>query len=160
MDSMTQKLDKLNVNAVNSCAPFPLCDRCGALDNVTENCQVGNPFASPHVEHVAYVSNFQPRSSHDPYSNTYNPSWKQHSNFSYRIGPLPFPQANARPVPLGFQRPTFPPQTPSPQKFNLESMLESVLLAQQKQDKYIKQLASKVDLLTTHNKMLETHIAQ
>jgi len=34
-----------------------------------------------------------------------------------------------------------------------------VLLAQQKQDEYIKQLASKVDLLTTHNKMLETQIA-
>ena len=39
-------------------------------------------------------------------------------------------------------------------------MLESVLLAQQKQDEYIKQLASKVDLLTTYNKMLETQIAQ
>jgi len=39
-------------------------------------------------------------------------------------------------------------------------MLESVLLAQQNQDEYIKQLASKVDLLTTHNKMLETQIAQ
>ena len=39
-------------------------------------------------------------------------------------------------------------------------MLESVLLAQQKQDEYMKQLASKVDLLTTHNKMLETQIAQ
>ena len=39
-------------------------------------------------------------------------------------------------------------------------MLESVLLAQQKQNEYIKQLASKVDLLTTHNKMLETQVAQ
>jgi len=38
-------------------------------------------------------------------------------------------------------------------------MLESVLLAKQKQDEYIKQLASKFDLLTTHNKMLETQIA-
>jgi len=35
-----------------------------------------------------------------------------------------------------------------------------VLLAQQKQDEYIKQVASKVDLLTTHNKMLESQIAQ
>jgi len=41
----------------------------------------------------------------------------------------------------------------------MESMLESVLLAQQKQDEYIKQLAYKVDLLTTHKKMLETDIA-
>ena len=39
-------------------------------------------------------------------------------------------------------------------------MLESLLLTQQKQDEYIKQLTSKVDLLTTHNKMLETQIAQ
>jgi len=34
-------------------------------------------------------------------------------------------------------------------------MMESMLLVQQKQDKYIKQLASKVDALTTHDKMLE-----
>jgi len=39
-------------------------------------------------------------------------------------------------------------------------MLESVLLTQQKQHEYIKQLVSKVDLLTTHNKMLEIQIAQ
>jgi len=47
MDAMTQKLDKLNVNAVNSCTPSPLCDRCGSLEHVSENYQVGNPFASP-----------------------------------------------------------------------------------------------------------------
>ena len=39
-------------------------------------------------------------------------------------------------------------------------MLERVLLPQQKQDKYIKQLASKVNLLTTHNKILQSQIAQ
>jgi len=38
--------------------------------------------------------------------------------------------------------------------------MESMLLAQQKQDEYIKQLASKVDVLTIYNKMLETQIAQ
>jgi len=39
-------------------------------------------------------------------------------------------------------------------------MLESVLLAQQEQDEHIKQLTFKVDLLITHNKMLETQIGQ
>ena len=38
--------------------------------------------------------------------------------------------------------------------------MESMLLAQQKQDEYIKQLASKVDVLSTHNKMLEAQIVQ
>jgi len=45
------------------------------------------------------------------------------------------------------------------QKSNLEAMMESMLMAQQKQDKYIKQLASKVNVLTTHNRMLEAQIA-
>jgi len=46
-----------------------------------------------------------------------------------------------------------------PQKSNLESMMESTLMAQQKQDKYIRQSASKVDVLITHNRMLEAQIA-
>jgi len=59
---------------------------------------------------------------------------------------------NAGPPP-GFQRLPFPQQDPP--KSNLEAMMESMLLAQQKQDEYIKQLASKIDELSTHNKMLE-----
>jgi len=71
MDSMTQKLDRLNVGAVNSYAPSPTCDRCGSHDHMIENCQVRNPFAPSCSEHVVYVINFQPRLNHDPYANTY-----------------------------------------------------------------------------------------
>jgi len=73
MDVMTQKLDRLNVSVVISCAPSLTCDRYGSHDHVTENCQVGNPFAPSPNEHVAYVNNFQLRPTHDPYSNSYNP---------------------------------------------------------------------------------------
>lgn len=38
--------------------------------------------------------------------------------------------------------------------------MQNMLMEEQKQDKYIKQLASKVDVLTTHNRMLEDQIAQ
>jgi len=72
IDAMTQKLDKLYVNAVNSCAPSPSCDRCRSLDHVIENCQVGNPFSPPQVKHAAYVNNFQPRPNYDPYFNAHN----------------------------------------------------------------------------------------
>jgi len=129
---MTQKLDRLDVNAVNSCAPSPICDRCGSRGHVTENCQVGNPFAPSLSERVAYMNNFQLRLNHDPYSNSYSPGWKLHPNFSYRNESLPFPQVNARPTAPGFRRPPFLPQAPPPQKSNLESILKSVLLAQQK----------------------------
>ena len=67
------------------------------------------------------------------------------------------PPMNTRPPP-DFQRPPFPSQVP--QKFNLEAMMENMLMAQQKQDKYIKQLASKVDVPTTYNTMFEAQIAK
>jgi len=74
MDAMNQRLDRLNGHALNSCALSPTCDRCGSYDHVAVNCQVGNLFAPSPNEHVVYVNNFQPRSSLDPYANTYNTS--------------------------------------------------------------------------------------
>ena len=64
---------------------------------------------------------------------------------------------NAR-VCRGFQRPPFPSQMP--QNSNLEVIIENMLMEQQKEDEYIKQLGSKVDMLTTHNKMIEVQIVQ
>ena len=62
------------------------------------------------------------------------------------------PQMNARPT-SDFQRPPFPQQ--APQKPDSEAMMGNMLMVQQKQNEYIKQLASKVYLLTTHEKMLK-----
>ena len=39
-------------------------------------------------------------------------------------------------------------------------MMENVLLAPQKQDDYVEQLAFQVDVLPTHNKKLEAQTAQ
>jgi len=58
MDAMTQRLDRLNVNAVNSCASSSTCDQRGSHDHETVNCQAGNPFAPSPSEQVAYVNNF------------------------------------------------------------------------------------------------------
>jgi len=67
------------------------------------------------------------------------------------------PQIKFR-LPPEFQRPPYPQQ--APQESNVGTMMESMLVAQQKLDEYIKSLASKVEVLTTHNKMLEAQIAQ
>ena len=53
---MTQRLDRMNVNAINSSAP-PLCEICGSVDHLTLNCQVGSPFAQD-TNKVNYVNNF------------------------------------------------------------------------------------------------------
>jgi len=122
---MSQRLDRMNVNAVNSSAPTP-CEICGSIEHLTLNCQVGSPFAEDTNE-VNYANNFNSRLANDPYSKTYNPDWRNHPNLSYRRNPIPrnMPQMNARPPP-GFQRPPFPQQ--SPRKSNLEAMMESMLL--------------------------------
>jgi len=39
-------------------------------------------------------------------------------------------------------------------------MMKSMLLPQQKPDEYIKQLAPRLDVVSTHNKMLEAQITQ
>jgi len=93
---MTQRLDRMNVNAVNSSAP-PSCEICGSIDHLTLNCQVGSPFAQD-INEVNYVNNFNPRPTSDLYSNTYNPGWRNHPNFSYRPNPNSpnMPQLNAK----------------------------------------------------------------
>lgn len=45
VDAMTQRLERLNVNVVNSSTPLPLYEICGSIDHLTNNYQVGSPFA-------------------------------------------------------------------------------------------------------------------
>jgi len=79
---MTQTLDQMNINAVNSSAPSPR-ETCGSIGHIPLNCQVGSPFPQDPNE-FNYVQNFNPRLTNDLYSNSYNPGWKNHLNFSYR----------------------------------------------------------------------------
>jgi len=106
VDAITQRLDRMNANAMNSSAPPP-CEICGSIEHVTFNCQVGSPFFQDSSE-VYYVQNFNPRPTNDPYSNTYNSGRRNHPNFSNRSNPNPpnMPPVNARPSP-SFQRPPF-----------------------------------------------------
>ena len=50
------------------------CVYCGE-EHDFDNC-LGNPVS------VNYVGNFNRQVQNNPYSNTYNPGWKQHPNFS------------------------------------------------------------------------------
>ena len=57
--AITQILDRINVNAVNSSAPSP-CEIYSSIEHVTLNCQVGSPFFQDPND-VNYVQNFNPR---------------------------------------------------------------------------------------------------
>jgi len=81
VDAMTQRLERLNVNAVNSCAPPPSCEICGSIDHLIGICQVRSPFAQNTSDQVNYVNDFNPRPTNDPYSNTYNLGWWNYPKF-------------------------------------------------------------------------------
>jgi len=111
VDAMTHRLEQMSVNAVNSGAPSSY-ESCGSAKHITLNCQVRSPFPQDPNE-LSYVQNFNPRLTNDPYSNTYNPGWKNQPSFPHRLNPntVNMPPVKAR-VPPGFQRPPFPSQMP------------------------------------------------
>jgi len=96
VDAVTQRLHRMDVNAVNSSASLH-CEIYSSIEHLALNCQVGSPFAQDTTE-VNYVNN----------SNTYNSGLRNHPKVSYRPNhsPLSMPQMNARP-PLKSQRPPF-----------------------------------------------------
>ena len=77
------------------------CVYCGE-DHDFDNCP-GNPAS------VNYMGNFNRQSQNNPYSNTYNPGWKQHLNFTWsnqnRNAPaLNGLSTNTQPQPPGFHQ--------------------------------------------------------
>ena len=74
VDSLSRKLDTLVVNVVQSIQVCYLCG--GPHENV-----VGNPFAPSSTGQANYVPNFS-RQQNNSYSNSYNPGWSNHLNFS------------------------------------------------------------------------------
>ncbi|XP_017985356.1 PREDICTED: uncharacterized protein LOC108663950 [Theobroma cacao] len=68
--SLTKKLDKLSVNVVQN--SFMTCEFCGK-GHSNDNCPI-------YFESCQFVGN---RQQNNPYSNTYNPGWRNHPNFSW-----------------------------------------------------------------------------
>ncbi|XP_060673095.1 uncharacterized protein LOC132803722 [Ziziphus jujuba] len=79
MKTLNTQFGQIGVNSIQSTNNFLFCDLCGAHDHKSVDCQVGNPFAS---DDVNFVGNFQ-KQQNNPYSNTYNPGWRNHPNFSW-----------------------------------------------------------------------------
>ncbi|XP_042405116.1 uncharacterized protein LOC121995443 [Zingiber officinale] len=133
------------------------------------NCQimVTQPTGAQ-VEQVDAINNYAQKPNNNPYSNTYNPGWRNHPNFSYRNNQNQSGQNNYG-ASGGFQQ---------EKKSNLEVMMENFIATQSKQnDEYrqhmvesnrkhsetaeaISQISGKIDNLANHTKMLENQLAQ
>ncbi|KAG8489113.1 hypothetical protein CXB51_017162 [Gossypium anomalum] len=95
--------------------PVMRCDPSGG--GVHTEYQPFNP--TTEEEQVNYIGNNNFKSQNNPYSNTYNTSWKNHPNFSWGG------QRNQRPQNTqGFQQPPYQQE----KKPNLEEMLSKFIL--------------------------------
>ncbi|GKV41178.1 hypothetical protein SLEP1_g48746 [Rubroshorea leprosula] len=107
ISALNKKLDNLGASAMsissNSC-----CELCGQFGHASVECQVGNSVQSSN-EQANFVSSGG-RSNFNPYSNTYNPGWRSHPNFSW--------SNNQVRVPPGFQQ-----QNQQEKKPNLEELV-------------------------------------
>jgi hypothetical protein len=161
VDSLTQKIENLTITPATTVAAIaPNYEICGVPGHAALECQL---LIGVSIDQVNYAQG-------NPYSNTYNPGWKNHPNFSYKNNNALYAPNQAHVVPPGYQKAT----TTAPnahRKSNLEIMMENFIATQAQTNKdflnqnihtseQIKLLANKVGALATHNKMFETQILQ
>src|ERR1035438_4620956 len=156
--ALNRKIDQMSVKSVNYPSSLP-CSICGGTDHLAINCGVSNEVSYEEVNAINQ-GNFKP--NNNPYSNTYNPGWRNHPNFSWRQNDQ---NAQGNQNNQGNQNYNRPNQGYGNQgyssnaqpKSNLELMMETFMTSQnQKFD----ELTKKVDMLATQNKLLENQVAQ
>ncbi|XP_050207484.1 uncharacterized protein LOC126656903 [Mercurialis annua] len=98
-----------------------------------------NEVQSEEANFVSYNQNRQPRN--DPYSNTYNPGWRNHPNFSWRDGNNTKPQG-----PPGFQQNRAAPPPPQQEKKpSLEDMMAQFMANQDGHNKKMEQRMCQIE---------------
>jgi hypothetical protein len=98
----------------------PSCEICGAIEHIALECPLSIP--QENLENVNMLNNFN-RPQNNPYSQSYNPGWRNHPNFSYKNNQDTVSQ-NV-PQQQSFAPRQFEPQIP--QKYNLELMMEQFM---------------------------------
>ncbi|XP_074355963.1 uncharacterized protein LOC141695630 [Apium graveolens] len=74
----------MSINALSSMAPMNnlVCEVCGVQGHLGNECSYN--FQNSQNFQMEQTNVFQQRQQYNPYSNTYNPGWRDHLNFSNR----------------------------------------------------------------------------
>ncbi|XP_073269608.1 uncharacterized protein [Primulina huaijiensis] len=139
------KIDSLNVNGTTMHLQEILCDKCGG-EHYVKDGQDSDPFYV-HEEAPVNQVGIQNCPRNDPYSNTYNPGWREHPNFSWG-----WQSSQNRPQ-VGQQYGKQPMYRPEPreEKSSLDQMMSKFILSTetrlQNQDASIKGLENQIGQL-------------
>ncbi|XP_048498107.2 uncharacterized protein LOC125496634 [Beta vulgaris subsp. vulgaris] len=156
MQLLAAKVDQLSSGPV-----APVCEICEVQGHSFNECQYNTMGAG--TEQVNALLNTNTRPQNNPYSNTFNPSWKHHPNFSYKNNQPQPPHTNYSHPPGFQQRPPFNPSLASSRP-NLETIMENLASSQAKQVEYqAKQnefFNNSLQQITAHNKLMESQMTQ
>ncbi|KAL3527879.1 hypothetical protein ACH5RR_012535 [Cinchona calisaya] len=106
--TFAKSLSNLNVNAVNAMSNHNLraCESYGR-NRMGGQCYMDKP---SNYERVHYVNQSpEPRPQNNPYSNTYNPGWCNHQNFSWSGNQCQQQQSHHSQAQIPHPRPPFNP---------------------------------------------------
>ena len=157
MEAMQRKIDSLSNQP--SGKAIITCNFCGIVGHSALECTQG--MASTDLdgsEQVNAVWNNNQR--RDPYSNTYNPGWRDHPNFSYRNQNVENPASNQ-----GGQQP-YQNRSNQPASYlsKLEALVESYIAEQKETNKQfhstLQGLTQRIDTLNAQGKILENQVIQ
>ncbi|XP_042448548.1 uncharacterized protein LOC122033538 [Zingiber officinale] len=127
------KFEAMGSNTAN--AIVCVCDICGSADHAQDTCPLGAMQVQINqLEQCDAITGYNQRQN-NPYSNTYNPGWRNHPNFSYRNN------QDQGPAHQTYQpgQQTHQQQQPT-QLSRIEKMLEEALSEQKEMRSEIKQL--------------------
>ncbi|KAM1515532.1 hypothetical protein ACFX10_014629 [Malus domestica] len=127
-----------------------VCGVCSIQGHASEKCpQLIENDGWESTNAIGFQSQNQPR--HDPYSNTYNPGWRDHPNFKWREPQQAQPQGGFRQQPPGFYNKLYAPPQVQPQSApnnsgnaldndTLVKLLTTLTNGQENQNKRVDQL--------------------
>ncbi|XP_040968596.1 uncharacterized protein [Gossypium hirsutum] len=155
VSTLEDKLDKLT-NVVQTLLTekkslTPLCGICTTFEHPTDLCPILNDNSIAHVDAVGGFPG-PPQRRYDPFSNTYNPGWKDHPNLNYGANPRHNPPYQPRPLQ--------PPQQQHKPSTSLEAVVERLAADaakyQQRTDASIQELTNQVSKLSMAVNRLES----
>nr|XP_021851949.1 uncharacterized protein LOC110791508 [Spinacia oleracea] len=178
----------MSINDMSSVAPVTTsyCEVCGIQGHFGHECS----YSLQDTTRMEQVNAFQQRQPDDPYSNSYNPGWRNHPNFSYRsnnaqnpqsqqqwsqpqfhppqahVARPPFPQGASHNAPPGFNRPPHqgyqqqPPQSNATPEPNMSDLYKLIANMQKTSEIAQKNHDESIKELKNQNRMLENQVAQ
>lgn len=170
MAAMEKKLDILvkamsaqNISQVQQVAKIEVCAICSHSNHTTETCPM-SCFTDHEQANYVGQNNYHPKNN--PYSNTYNPGWKDHPNFSWSNSQNVLnPQGQQKNFQQGSNYHTSSqvaqPNTDQKKNNNLEGAILQFLTAQQQTNALTSQNIQKLEATTSQAiQRLEAQVGQ